>query len=60
MKAGVFELATTSLKPLDVVLLELSDSNEDLRRLKTSEVEALGIEMSVRCRYGFRADCQLG
>ena len=56
----MLELTTASFKPLDVVLLELSSSNEDSNCSKTSEVGALGIGMSISFRYGFRANWLLG
>ena len=59
MKTGVFELAATNSKSL-VASLELSGSDEDSGRSKTSEEGALGIGMSVPCGTGFRADWQLG
>ena len=60
MKTGVFELAATDSKSLDVASLELSASDKDSGRSKTSGEGALGIGMSVPCGTGFRADWQLG
>ena len=60
MKTGVFELAATNSKSLDVASLELSGSDEDSRDSKTFGKEALGTGMSVPCATGFRADWQLG
>ena len=56
MKTGVFELAATTLKSLDVASLELSGSDEDSGSSKTSGEGALRIGMSVPCETGFRAD----
>ena len=56
MKTGVFELAAINSKSLDVASLELSASDEDSGRSKTSGEGALGIGMSVPCGTGFRAD----
>ena len=43
----MFELIATCSKPLDIVLLELSGSDEDSDCSKTSGVGALKIGMSV-------------
>ena len=59
MKTGVFELAATNSKSLDVASLELSGSDEDSGRSKTSGEGALGIGTS-GCGTGFRADWQFG
>ena len=56
MKTGVFELAATNLKSLDVASLELFGSDENSGRSKTSGKGALEIGMSVPCGTGFRAD----
>ena len=60
IKTGVFDLAATNSKSLDIASLELSGSDKDPECLKTSGGGALGIGMSVPCRTGFRADWQLG
>ena len=60
MKTGVFELAATNSKSLEVASLELSGSDEDSGCSKTCGKGALGIGMSVPCGTGFRADWQLG
>ena len=60
MKTGVFELAATSCKSLDVALLELSGSDEDSGHSNTIAEGALGIGMSVPCETGFSVDWQLG
>ena len=58
MITGLFELVATNSKPLGVVSLEISGSDEDFGRSKISGTGALGIGMSVSRRYGFRADWQ--
>ena len=60
MKTGVLELAATNSKSLDVASLELSGSDEDSGRSKTSGEGALEIGMSLPCGTGFKADWQLG
>ena len=58
MIIGLFELVATNSKSLGVISPEISGSDEDSGRSKISGTGALGIGMSVSCRYGFRADWQ--